>query len=155
MDGLQSLGAQAAGEAPPAFQRHIGIAAALKDQIAVQDAVLDGAVNQGARVPDIGGTEQVQARERGDHFDGRGGAARSVDVESGDQAAGIRVDDGEADGAQGKALRSDGLRDRRRRTGQAGGGQGPGGSTERDEQSGLRESMGHPAKVAQHRHPGA
>ena len=47
-------GAQLLHEAPPAIQRHVGIAAALQNEIPIERAVLERALQERLRVPGVG-----------------------------------------------------------------------------------------------------
>ena len=113
-DRFEALGAQHVGEAPPALQGHVGIAAALQNEVAVEHAVAQFAANQRTRVPGKRGPEQVQTGERGEQLDGRCRAARGVAVEARDHPPGIQIDHREADGTQRKALRGGGAHHGRR-----------------------------------------
>ena len=83
-------GAQRVHEAPPSIQRHVGVAAALQNQISVEHAAAQLAADQRLGVPGVRGTQQIQAGERRHELDGRGGAARSVAVLARQHAAGLR-----------------------------------------------------------------
>ena len=108
VDRLETPGPQHVHKAPPAFQGHVGIAAALQNEVAVEHTVVQFAAKQRARVPDKRGSEQVQTGECGEQLDGRCRAARGIAVQTRDHPPGIQIDHREADGPQRKTLRGGG-----------------------------------------------
>ena len=115
---FQALGAQHVDEAPPAFQRHVGIAAALQNEVPVEYAVAQVAANQRTRVPGV-----TRARAGPDSAN----VVTSLMVDAGLRGVSplrlaisrpeSRIDDREADGMQRKTLRGGGAHHGRRGAG--------------------------------------
>src|ERR1700676_3479084 len=80
VNGLEPLGSQGASEAPPSFQGHVRIAAALQDQVAVEHPVVECTANRRSRMPGVRGPQQIQSGKGRDYFDGGSGTARCVRV---------------------------------------------------------------------------
>jgi hypothetical protein len=79
--GAKPFRAQCLHEAPPALEGHVGIAAALQNEIPLEHAVLEHALHERLRVPSIGRPQRIEGGEGRHHFDGGGGAARRAGIE--------------------------------------------------------------------------
>ena len=63
VQGAEPFGAQLLHEAPPALEGHIGVAAALQNEIAFEHAVLERALQKRLRVPRVGRPQRIERGE--------------------------------------------------------------------------------------------
>ena len=78
LDGRHALGADGVDQIGQALAHQLGVAAALNQQVAVQHAVLDGALGVHARLPEIARAQQVQPGVGGHQLHHRGRVHRRI-----------------------------------------------------------------------------